>query len=110
VPKFMLLFVGLAAPGVAADAQTQDYMAQWGRYMGALAQEGSLESGLPFEPTGKVVGKDAVSELELGTVDIGGYLLVNAASMDDAIEISRRAPHMALGGTTIVRPCLELGG
>jgi hypothetical protein len=35
-------------------------------------------------------------------------MVVSAASLDDAIAIAREAPHMALGGTTIVRPCIEL--
>jgi hypothetical protein len=35
-------------------------------------------------------------------------MVVNADSLDDAIAIARDAPPMALGGTTIVRPCVEL--
>jgi hypothetical protein len=35
-------------------------------------------------------------------------MVVNASSLDDAIAIAREAPHMALGGSTIVRPAIEV--
>jgi hypothetical protein len=54
------------------------------------------------------VKKEVVTDLQLQQEDIGGYLLIRAESMDEAVEIARQAPHMALGGTTIVRPCLEV--
>jgi len=48
------------------------------------------------------------TDLQLQEVDIGGSLLINAESLEDAVEIAQQAPHMALGGTTIVRPCMAL--
>jgi hypothetical protein len=38
-------------------------------------------------------------------VDIYGYLLVNASSLDEVVDIVRQAPHTELGGKTIIRPC-----
>jgi hypothetical protein len=35
-------------------------------------------------------------------------MVVNTGTLDDAIAIAREAPHMALGGSTVVRPCIEL--
>lgn len=105
----MMLFIGLAATPRADDHVTQDYNRQWGEYLGGLASAGALESGAPFAPTGQTVTRDSVSPLELQSVDIGGYALVNAASIEEAVEIAQRAPHIALGGTTIVRPCLSVG-
>ena len=110
MPKFMLLFQGRAAadPG-ASDAQTQDYNRRWGDYMAGLARDGKLESGAPLVPSGKVLKGESVSELELAEFDIGGYMLIEADSIDEAVEIALRAPHVELGGGTIVRPCVELG-
>ena len=45
----------------------------------------------------------------MAEVDIGGYLIVEAETLDAAAEIARGAPHIALGGTTIVRACLPTG-
>jgi len=109
MPKFMLLFQGLAARPDAGDARTQDYNRRWGEYMGGLAREGKLESGAPFVPSGKQLKGESVSELELAEVDIGGYILLEADSIHEAVDIALRAPHVGLGGGTIVRPCVELG-
>jgi hypothetical protein len=107
---YLLLFVGQPARPAADDAQTQAYTARWGEFMGGLAQRGALVGGLPLEASGKVVAKDAVTDLEIRPVDIGGYLVVSVESEDDAVAIAAGAPHIELGGTTIVRPCIELSG
>jgi hypothetical protein len=110
VANFMMLFVGLAARTAADDAQTQDYNRQWNDYMGELARSGALESGAPFQPDGVAVQHGSATPIELGEVDIGGYALVSAESVEAAVQIAERAPHIALGGTTIIRPCVPTGG
>lgn len=88
---------------------TESYSKKWTDYIGKLAQGGHLESGSPLESGGKVVvGKESVSDFKGEKVDIYGYMLIKASSLDEAVELSKQAPHMALGGTTIVRPCREI--
>ena len=106
--KFLLLFVGRAAQPAADDAQTQEYNRKWVEWMATLAGQGRMESGLPLEPNGKVVKQDSVTDLQLQTEDTGGYMIVSAASLDEAVEIAKQAPHIALGGTTIVRPSVAV--
>jgi hypothetical protein len=109
VQTFMMLFLGLAAAPGAEDQVTHDYNKQWGEYLAGLASAGSLESGAPFAPSGETVTRDSVSPVELQPLDIGGYALITAASLEEAVRIAKRAPHIALGGTTIVRPCFSGG-
>lgn len=106
---FLLLFVGLTAQPDANDAQTVDYNRQWVEYMGGLGQAGKLRSGAPLEAGGKTVSKDGATDFVPEDVDIGGFLVIAADSPEEAAEIASRAPHIALGGTTIVRPCLPTG-
>ena len=106
--KFMLLFVGFELQPDDGSTLTQDYMKGWGEWIAGLARRGIVESGLPFEWRGKVVKKESATDLHLQQEDIGGYMLIKAESLDEAVEIARQAPHMALGGTTIVRPCIEV--
>jgi hypothetical protein len=106
--QYILLFVGRVAAPDATDPQTVDYYQQWGEYMAGLAQSGQLRAGAPFEGNGKVVSREGVTDLELDEVDIGGYLLVEADSLEAAQEIAASAPHIALGGTTVVRPCIAV--
>jgi hypothetical protein len=110
LPKFMMLYVGLAARPTADDRETQDYNQRWTEYMRELATSGVLESGAPLAPGGQEVTRDSVSPFEPADIDIGGYALVSADSLDAATEIAKRAPHIALGGRTIIRPCIDVGG
>lgn len=107
--QYLLLFVGLAARPQAEDAATADYRQQWGRYMGGLAGQGKLVAGAPLEPHGKVVGRDGVEDFQLQRVDVGGFIVIEAGSDEEAVEVARQAPHIALGGTTVVRPCGAMG-
>jgi hypothetical protein len=106
--KFLFLMLGLPGQPNAGDEQTKAYNRKWGAYMGSLAQRGALESGAPLQPIAKAVSSGSVSDAKLGTPDIYGYMVVSADSLDHAIAIAREAPHMALGGSTIVRPCVDL--
>jgi hypothetical protein len=105
---FMLLFVGRGADPDATDTQTAEFNQKWVDYMAGLAQSRQLRSGAPFESTGRVVGREGTSDLELNEIDIGGYVLLEADSLEAAEEIAGQAPHIALGGTTIVRPCIPV--
>jgi hypothetical protein len=104
----MLLLVGRAAQPQATDAETGNYNARWMEYFGGLARSGRLRAGAPFTDTGKIVHRDAVSDVQLDQVDIGGFLLIEADSVETAAQIAAGAPHIALGGSVIVRPCLDV--
>ena len=106
--QYMLLLTGRAAQPQATDAETRDYNARWMEYLGGLARSGVLRAGAPFAATGQVVQRGSVGDAELGEVDIGGFLLVEAESAEAAVQIAEQAPHIALGGSVIVRPCLEV--
>lgn len=104
--KFLFLFKGLDG---SDQPMTESYSKKWADYIGKLVQEGHLEAGSPLESGGKVVvGKDNVSDFKGEKVDIYGYMLIKAASLEEAVVLSKQAPHMALGGTTIIRPCREV--
>jgi len=106
--QFMLLLVGRAAQPGATDDQTRNYNARWMEYFGGLARSGKLRAGAPFADTGKIVRQNAVSDVQLDQVDIGGFLLIEADSVETAAQIAAGAPHIALGGSVIVRPCLDV--
>jgi hypothetical protein len=106
--KFVLLFVGRTAAPEAEDAVTRDYNQRWVAWMRDLGARGLMEAGLPMEPTGREVGRDGVTDYQAADVDVGGLLIVRAEGLDEAVEIARSAPHIALGGSTIVRPAIEV--
>lgn len=106
--QYMLLLAGRAAQPQATDTETRDYNARWMEFFGALGRSGALRAGAPFANTGKIVQLDTVSDIELREVDIGGFLLIEAESAEAAVQTAKQAPHIALGGSVIVRPCLEV--
>ncbi|MEX0761369.1 MAG: YciI family protein [Dehalococcoidia bacterium] len=106
--KFVFLFVGAELKPGDGSPLTQEYMRKWGEWAAGLAQSGALESGLPLEWSGKTVSKEGAEDLSLLPLDIGGYMIINAESMDAAVEIAKGAPNVALGGRIVVRPCLDV--
>jgi hypothetical protein len=108
MPSYLFLTVGQTADLDATDAETAAYNKKWAAWIEDLAARGRLEAGAPLEWSGKVVGKRGVTELTLQEPDIGGFLVVKADSFDEALAIAGSAPHIPLGGTTIVRPCVSM--
>ena len=106
--QFLVLTIGRALDPQDGDEGAMAYMGEWQAWLGGLIASGALDSGRPLEPGGKVVEKDAVADFQPEDIGIGGYLIINAASLDDAARIMQGSPHMALGGSAIVRPCLDI--
>jgi hypothetical protein len=104
--QFLLLFVGLGAPERAEDDATRAYAGEWATWMSDLAGHGHLVAGGPLQPHAQRVDRDGVTDVELDRVDVGGYALVSADSLESATAIAATAPHTKLGGSTIVRPVL----
>lgn len=108
MPSFLFLTVGQTADLDATDAETAAYNEKWAAWINDLGSRGALEAGAPLEWSGKVVGKRGVTELTLQEPDVGGFLVVEADSLDQALTIAASAPHIPIGGTTIVRPCVSM--
>lgn len=106
--KFLLLFVGKELKLEEMGADTEAYMKEWEEWMSDMMEKDILESGMPLEWGGKIVMKDSISEYQPEEIDIGGYMIINAISIDEAARIARQTPNVALGGEVIVRPCLDM--
>src|ERR1700722_2135860 len=107
--KFMYLFRG----GVnhahnAADSEVAaQNMQKWMSWMGSLQQKGILAGGEPLQPTGKVISgsKKVVTDGPYAGVKemVGGYLIVNANDINEAVEISKGCPIFEEDGHLEVR-------
>lgn len=91
--------------------QMQAELAQWGVWMGALAQQGKLGSGEALMAHGKVVHgtkkKITNGPYTEGKDIIGGYVLVKANDINEAIELSKGCPVLETdGGSVEVREVL----
>jgi len=88
-----------------AQEVTGRYM-EWSQKMGAA---GKLAGGNKLaNDSGKILsGKDKVSVVDGPFAEtkevIGGYFILEASDYDEAAELSKSCPHLALGGTVELR-------
>lgn len=76
--------------------EVQAHMGEWQVWMQGLAEKGQLIDGEPLHGKGKQVtgGGKVVTDgpFAEGAEIVGGYLMVNATSIEEATEISKGCP------------------
>jgi len=107
--KFMFLFRGgdNHAHNAKDSKEAMANMQAWMTWMNGLGQKGILAGGEPLSPTGKQVnGKGKVVTdgpfMEAKEM-VGGYLIVNAKDINEAVEISKGCPIFEENGKLEVR-------
>jgi hypothetical protein len=110
--KFLYLFRGGdAARTQQSPEEMQAHMEIWKNWMGSLAGSGQLVDGLPLGKDGKVVKAGATitdGPFAEGNEIVGGYLIVNAADLGAAVEISKGCPIFEHNGTVEVREIMSM--
>jgi hypothetical protein len=91
----------------------QQSMQRWMAWMGELDAKGHLKDrGQPLESTGKVVRGQQRSVTDGPYVEakdlIGGFSIVEAKDIDQAVELSRGCPVFDGGGSVEVRPVMKM--
>jgi len=112
--KFIYLFRGGENHAYnATDSETAaKNMEAWMSWMQSLQQKGILAGGDPLQPTGmqvngtgKVVTDGPFSESK---EIVGGYLIVNAKDINEAVEISKGCPIFNENGKVEIRPIQKM--
>ena len=109
--KFMFLFRGGMEPDHHAKLPA-DHMQRWMNWMKSLGEKGILVGSAPLQHTGKQVNgkKKVVTDgpfIEAKEI-VGGYLIVNAKDINEAVEISKGCPIFELDGKLEVRPIQKM--
>jgi hypothetical protein len=108
--KFMLIFQG----GIKQDAspqELQENMGKWMEWIEKLSKEGKYVSGEPLLPGGKLVtGKTTVTDgpYTEGKEVVGGYFVVNAKDIDEAVAMCNDYPDFKYGGRIQVRQVMKV--
>ncbi len=107
--KFVLIFRGGDTHiSTAHSKAAMDVIQTWNDWMGGLAEKGILAGGDALQVSGKHVNgsKKIVSDSPYaeGNEMVGGYLIVNAKDINDAVEISKGCPILNEEGSVEVRP------
>ncbi len=110
--KYMLLFRnGIPSEDAfqnLSPEQMQAEIQKWNSWIGGIAAQGKLVSSEGLFPTGKVVNgsKHLITDgpfVESKEI-VGGYLLMHAASLEEAVEAAKGCPVFEQEGRVEVRP------
>lgn len=110
--EYLLLFRGSEWYNGLSAEELQKVMSQCKTWFDRLAEQGKVKAGQPLVREGAIVsGKNGRSVVDGPFAEskeaIGGYLLLQADSLDEAIAIAKGNPTIAFGTTIEVRPVAE---
>jgi len=98
-----------------SESDRQKLFTEYGQFTQQIRDGGQYQAGAPLQPTSAATsvrmrdGKRLVTDGPFAETreQLGGYYLINAKDLDEAIAIAARIPSARLG-TIEVRPVMEM--
>ena len=105
--EFMMLFRNEKNDNPPPSPEAMQAMVKtWQDWIGGIAAQGKFVATNALSLNGKTVkGSTVISDGPYAEVKeiVGGYIVVNAEDIDDAVKLSEGCPTLATGGTVEVR-------
>lgn len=105
--RFIYLFRG-GIDHSQSNEELQAQMGKWIQWIDELRKSGIYLGGDPLAPTGKQLEGKKKTVTDGPFIEskemIGGYVIILAKSIDEAVEISKGCPIFEYGGHLEVRP------
>lgn len=103
--KFMYLYVGGEVQEADRDANVQ----QWKDWLGLLHKSGKLiDAGAPFAASKRIDNDGSPIDYDWQKhSNVGGYSIVKADNIGEAVSMTSSCPHFAIGGSVEVREISE---
>jgi hypothetical protein len=105
---YMLLFRGTELRKSLSPEEMQKVSEDWMAWFKRLTQQGKAVAGNPLEREGKIVsGKERIvsdGPFAESKEAIGGYFLLDVATMNEALAIAKECPGLPYGMRVEVRP------
>ncbi|MBL7742209.1 MAG: transcription initiation protein [Chitinophagaceae bacterium] len=110
--KFMFIFHGGQIPTQSPE-EMQAHMGKWMAWIDKLAKTDQYVSGEPLLPGGKLVsGKGGKTVTDgpytEGKEVVGGFFIIKAKNMDEAVAIAKDCPDYDLDGSVQVRQVMKM--
>src|SRR6195952_131436 len=103
--EFMLIFRHEDGNKVASPEQIQIWMKQTMDWIGGIAAQNKFSggNGLPFDDARVVKPNNVVTNGPFGEIKetIGGYIIVKADSVDEAVEFAKGCPVLQGEGNSV---------
>ena len=111
--EFLYLYRNAVDAPAASPEQMQQTMGKWMAWMKELSSKGNLKKpGNPLEPKGKVVKgiQRTVTDGPYAEAKdiIGGYTIVEANDLAQAVALAEGCPVFESGGSVEVRPVMQI--
>lgn len=103
--EYMLIFRHEDGQKVASPEQIQEWMKQTMDWIGTIAAQNKFDhgNGLPFDDARVVHSNKTVTNGPFGEIKetLGGYIVVRADSVEEAVEFAKGSPILMGEGNTI---------
>ena len=103
--EYMLIFRHEDGQKIASPEQIQVWMKQTMDWIGGIAAQNKFVAGngLPFDEAHVVHHKNVVTNGAFGDIKetLGGYIIVKADSVEEAIEFAKGSPVLQGDGNTV---------
>jgi hypothetical protein len=116
--RYMLLIYGdEKARDAMSEQQRGTLFREYGEFTAGIQRSGAFLAGDPLQPSSTattVRGKNGQAVTTDGPFaetreQLGGYYIVEAKNLDEALAIAGRIPSVRIGGSIEVRPIMEMG-
>lgn len=109
---YLLLFRGTEWHRGLSTEEVRKVMGEWEAWYGRVVSAGKMIAASPLENEGVVVSGAAKQVADGPFAEaketVGGFFMVDVASMDEALAIAKECPALAYGLTVEVRPAAEM--
>ena len=95
--KFKLFF----KDGMLKEQNLEQHIIAWQKCMSDLKRKGVLESG-------NMIANKSVKDRKPSKVKIIGYIVVDVASKNEAIDVVKQSSRLPLGGSTVIETCMAM--
>ncbi|MDG2004842.1 MAG: hypothetical protein P8J20_16080 [Novosphingobium sp.] len=101
--KFVLAYHG--GPGSMTPEQGQAHMQAWKAWMDGMG-DAVIERGMPVGKS-KTVSQSGVAD-DGGSNPLSGITLIEAETIEAAIELVKPSPHISAGGSIEIAPAMDM--
>jgi hypothetical protein len=105
--EYLLLFRNTSWQKGLSPGEIQQNLARFTAWFGQLRNDGTFKGGGPLVYDGKIVrDRNAVIDGPFAESKeaIGGFLIIQAANLEQAVQIAENCPGFKFGQTVEVRP------
>ncbi|MBL4645179.1 MAG: hypothetical protein JKY99_01835 [Rhizobiales bacterium] len=101
--KYVFAYHG--QPKIESKEEGKAHMEKWMAWSTGLG-DAVVDPGVPVGPS-KTVSADGVSD-DGGSNPISGVSIVQAETIEEALEMAKACPHVTAGGTIEVAPAMDM--